>query len=116
MFKELGQIASLIKQAPKIKEEMDKLQHRLGQVTAEGDAGAGMVKIKANGRLEIIECRITDDALKLNDREMLEELLKGAINQALQKARQLVAEESGKVAAGFGLPGLPDFSTMLGGK
>lgn len=116
MLKELGQIASLIKQAPKIKEEMEKMQQRLGQITAEGDAGAGMVKIKANGRMEIVDCRITEDALKLNDREVLEEMVKGAINQALQKARQLVAEESGKVAAGFGLPGLPDISTMLGGK
>ncbi len=114
MFKELGQIASLIKQAPKIKEEMEKLQQRLGQLVADGDAGAGMVKVKANGRMEIIECRVTEDALKMNDREVLEEMIKGAVNQALQRARQLVGEESGKVAAGFGLPGLPDFSSMLG--
>ncbi len=116
MLKELGQIASLIKQAPRIKEEMEKLQVRLGQLVAEGDAGAGMVKVKANGRMEIVECRITEDALKMNDGEMLEEMVKGAVNQALQKARQLVAEESSKVAAGFGLPGLPDFSTMLGAR
>lgn len=44
MFKELGQMASLMKNLPKIREEMGKLQERMGQITAEGDAGAGMVR------------------------------------------------------------------------
>src|SRR5438874_645454 len=56
MFKELGQLTNLLRQAPRMKEEMEKLQQRLGQVTAEGDAGAGMVKIKVNGRMEVLAC------------------------------------------------------------
>jgi hypothetical protein len=114
MFKELGLISSLLKQAPKIKEEMEKLQQRLGTITADGDAGAGMVKVKVSGRMEVLSCSISDEALKSGDRELLEDLIKGATNQALEKVRRLVAEESSKVASTFGLPGLPDLGAIMG--
>lgn len=104
MFKGLGQMAGLLTQLPKIKEEMDNLQQRLGQITAEGDAGAGMVKVKVNGKMEVLTCTLSEEALKLNDREMLEDLIAAAANQALNKARQLAAEEYSKLATSFGLP------------
>jgi DNA-binding YbaB/EbfC family protein len=113
MFKELGQLAGLMRQLPRIKEEMERLQQRLGQLVAEGDAGGGLVKVRVNGRLEMIACTISEDALRLGDREMLEDLVRAASNQALDRARQLVNEETGKMAAnlglppGMGLPGLP---------
>src|SRR5262245_50722315 len=113
MFKglgQLGQFAGLLGQLPKIREEVDKLQQRLPQLVADGDAGGGMVRVRANGKMEIVACTLTDDALKLNDREMLEDLIRAAVNQALAKARQQVAEETSKMAAGLGLPpglGLP---------
>lgn len=102
MFKELGALASLMKNLPKIKEEMGNLQEKLGQITAEGDAGAGMVKVRVNGHLEIQQCKISDEAAK--DREMLEDLIVAAMNQALKKARAAVAEETSKMATGLGLP------------
>src|SRR5437773_8018826 len=104
MFKEMGQIASLIKNMPKIREEMDKLQGRMSQITAEGDAGGGMVKIKVNGRMELLGCTLSDEALKLQDKELLEDLIVGAANQALTKVRQNVAEETSKMASGLGMP------------
>jgi DNA-binding YbaB/EbfC family protein len=104
MFKEIGQFAGLMKQLPKIKEEMENFQNRLGQITAEGDAGAGMVKVKVNGRMEMVSCTISDEAMKGGDREVLEDLIKGATNQAVTKVRQLSAEEAGKVASGLDLP------------
>ncbi len=116
MLRELGQIASLLRQAPRIKEEMEKLQQRLGQVTTEGDAGGGMVRVRVNGRMEVQSCRISEEALRLADRELLEEMIRSAVNQALERARALVAEESSKIAAGFGLPGMPDLERFLGGK
>jgi DNA-binding YbaB/EbfC family protein len=114
MFEQIGQLVGLLKNAPRIKEEMGKLQQRLGQITAEGDAGAGMVKVRVNGRMEVIHCTLTEEALKANDRELLEDLIKSATNQALEKARQQVAEETSKAAAGFGLAGMPDLSSILG--
>ncbi len=112
MFKGIGQIAGLMGQLPRIREEMDKLQQRLPQLTAEGDAGAGMVKVRVNGRLEMIACVLSDEVIG-GDREMLEDLIRAATNQAVAKVRELIAEETGKMTgnlglpSGMGLPGLP---------
>ena len=109
-FKQLGQMAGLLQQLPKIKEEMERLQQRLGQLVAEGNAGAGMVKVQVNGKLEVLSCVMSDELIQLQDREMIEDLVRSATNQALERARQQAAEETGKMAAGFGVPpglGLP---------
>jgi hypothetical protein len=109
-FGKLGQFASLIKNLPKIREEMQKFQGKVGSLTADGDAGGGMVKAKVNGHMEVLRCEVSEELLKMNDREMLEDLIRGAINQAIHKVRQLVAEETSKMATGMGLPpgmGLP---------
>jgi DNA-binding YbaB/EbfC family protein len=110
MFKEFGQFAGMLRQLPRIKEEMDRLQQRIGQITSEGDAGGGMVRVRASGKMEIVSCTLSEEALKLGDREMLEDLIKAACNQALERVRQQIAEETGKMTAGLGLPpgmGLP---------
>ncbi len=104
MFKQIGQLASMLKNLPKIREEMERLQGRLSQITAEGDAGGGMVKVRVNGHMEVQRCTISDDALKTNDKEFLEDLIKGAVNQALQRVRSLVAEETSKMAGALNLP------------
>ena len=104
MFQGIGQLANLMKQLPRIREEAMKLQERVGQIVADGDAGAGMVKVKVNGRMELIVCEISEDVFKSHDREMLEDLIKAAVNQALGKARQQVAEETSKMATGLGVP------------
>jgi DNA-binding YbaB/EbfC family protein len=112
MFKELGQLAGLMKQLPKIREEFERLQERLAQVSAEGNAGGGMVRVRVNGKFEVVSCSISDEALRQNDRELLEDLIKAAVNQAVDRARQLAAEETAKMSSalglpqGFGLPGL----------
>ena len=104
MFDKLSAVAGFIKNLPKMKEEIERTQQRLGQLTAEGDAGGGMVRVRANGRMEILGCTISDEAMKLNDREMLEDLVRSAANQALEKVRRLAAEEMGKTMTGMGLP------------
>jgi len=104
MFKDMMQMAGLMRQIPKIKEEMERLQQRIGEVTVEGDAGAGMVKVKANGRSEVLSVHLSEEALKGNDRELLEDLIRAATNQALEKAKLRVAEETSKMATDLGLP------------
>ena len=69
-----------------------------------------MVTVKVNGRLEVLSCMIAEDAMKLNDREMLEDLMVAATNAALNKVREQLAAESAKMASGMGLP-----PGMLGG-
>lgn len=110
MFKELRSLMGLMGNGGKIQEEMQKFQAQVGQITAEGSAGAGYVAVKANGKMEILSVRISEDAMKLNDREMLEDLVAAATNQAIAKVRELLAAESAKMAANMGLP-----PGMLGG-
>jgi nucleoid-associated protein EbfC len=110
MFREFGQLAGMLRQLPKIKEEMERLQQRLAQLTSDGDAGGGMVRVRVNGKMEIVSCTLSEEVLRLEDREMLEDLIKAACNQALERVRQQIAAETGKMTAGLGLPpglGLP---------
>jgi DNA-binding YbaB/EbfC family protein len=95
--------------------EMEQLQKRLGEITASGTAGAGYVTVKVNGRMEVTGCTIAEEALKLNDREMLEDLVVAATNQALAKARQAVAEETTRMAGSIGLPGGSNLPPGAGG-
>jgi DNA-binding YbaB/EbfC family protein len=104
MLRNIRQMAGLMGQLPKIREEMDKLQQTLGQLSAEGDAGAGMVKVRVSGRQEVLGISISEELLKQPDREMLEQLLKAAVNQGMDRARQLAAAETRKMAEGLGLP------------
>ncbi len=104
MLRGMKQLAGLMQDLPKIREEMEQLQTRLGQLVAEGDAGAGMVKVKANGRMEVQSCTLSDEALRAGDKELLEDLIKAATNQALEKARQLMLEETNKTMSALGLP------------
>jgi DNA-binding YbaB/EbfC family protein len=107
MIKEMGQVMGLLKNLPKMQVEMEKLQQRIAQLTAEGTAGGGMVTTRVNGKMEIISCTISEEAWKTNDKELLEDLIKGATNQALEKVRRLVADETGKMTQSLGFPGMP---------
>ena len=110
MFKELSAMMSLMGNKSKIQDEMQKFQATIPTITAEGTSGGGMVTVKANGKMEIVSCKISEDALKLNDREMLEDLVIAAANQALGKVRETLATETAKMASNMGLP-----AGMLGG-
>jgi DNA-binding YbaB/EbfC family protein len=107
MFKELGQLAGLMRSLPqlgKLREEMEKFQQKVALITAEGDAGAGMVTARVNGKMEVLAVTLSDEALKSGDRELLEDLIRSAVNQAIERARQRVAEETSKMATDLGLP------------
>jgi DNA-binding YbaB/EbfC family protein len=110
MFKELGAMMNLLGNRGKIQEEVQKFQAQVAQITAEATSGAGYVTVKVNGKLEVLAVRISEEGMQLNDREMLEDLIAAATNQALNKVRQQLAEESAKMAAAIGLP-----PGMLGG-
>ena len=94
MFEKLGAMMSLLGNRTKIQEEIQKFQSQIGTITAEATAGAGYVTVKVNGRMEIQSVRITEEAMALNDREMLEDLVAAATNQALLKVREQLAAES----------------------
>ncbi len=104
MFKGMGKLTSLLSNLPKFQEEMVRLQERLAEITAEGDAGAGMVRVKVNGKFDLLSCTISEEAMQLNDRDMLQDLIKAAVNQAVAKAREALQAETRNTAVQFGLP------------
>ena len=69
MFKELGGIMGLLNNKGKIQDEMQKFQQTISQLTAEGMAGGGLITVKVNGQMAVLSVKISDDAMKLNDRE-----------------------------------------------
>src|SRR2546423_1295013 len=104
MFDKIGQMMGLMKNLPKLQAAMAEMQQKLGQISVEGNAGAGMVVVHVNGRMEVIRCVISDEAMKLNDGDMLADLFIAATNRAIGKAREEVAKASRAVAAEAGLP------------
>lgn len=104
MFKEMGQIANLMKNLPKMKEQAEQLQAKLNTIFAEGEAGSGLVRVRANGKMELLSISISEAAFKMQDRICLEELIREASNQALAKAKLVISEETAKMAQSLGLP------------
>jgi DNA-binding YbaB/EbfC family protein len=98
-------LGDILKQAQKVKAEMDRIQAEVGTKTVEGSAGGGMVTAIANGRGELVSIRIDPEAAR-EELEMLQDLVVAATNDALRKARELLAQEMSRVAGGLGLPGL----------
>jgi DNA-binding YbaB/EbfC family protein len=110
MFKEISAMMSLMGNKSKIQDEVQKFQQHIGSLTAEANSGGGLVTVKVNGRMEVLSCKLHDDALRLNDRDMLEDLIVAATNQAFAKIREQLAAETAKMASNLGLP-----PGMLGG-
>ncbi len=103
MLGNLGQLADLLKNAGKIRESVNE---SLAQIETQGSAGGGQVTAKVNGRFEVLELRIDPQVFERGDRELLEDLVAGAVNQALLKAKEQAAQSLGSLAGGFPLPGL----------
>jgi DNA-binding YbaB/EbfC family protein len=94
---------------------MEKFKQKLEQIQVEGSAGGGMVQVRVSGTLELLECKLSDEAMSFGDKEMLGELIRAGVNQAMEKARQQAAEEAKKVAASMGLPAGFSLPSFLGG-
>jgi len=98
-----GNIGQLMKQAQVMQENMRRVQEQLGSLEVEGQSGAGMVKVTMTGKHEVRRVSI-DPSLVGDDREMLEDLVCAAFNDATHKVEAMVAEKMGGLAAGMGLP------------
>jgi nucleoid-associated protein EbfC len=104
--KGLGGFTEIFQQAGRLREEVKRIQEGMATKTVEGTAGGGMVKVTANGRQEILSVDIDPEAMKLNDREMLQDLVRAAVNQALKASQELMTDEMKKLTGGFGLGSL----------
>jgi len=98
-----GQLAGLMKQAQAMQENMKKMQDELARVEVEGQAGAGLVKVVMTCKHEVRRVSI-DPSLVGDDRDMLEDLVAAACNDAVRKVETTVQDKMGGLAAGLGLP------------
>ena len=114
MFKGLGNIASLMKQAQEMQGRMKDAQENLGRIQVQGSSGGGMVTVEATGQQKVLSCRIDKSLWDSGDQEMLEDLVVAAVNQALDKSRDAAADEMGKVTGDINLPGMEEMLSKMG--
>jgi len=97
-----GGIAGLMKQAQLMQENMKKAQDQLAQLEVEGQSGAGMVKVLMTCGHDVR--RVTIDPSVMDDREMLEDLVAAALNDAMRRVEQTTQERMAGFSAGLNLP------------
>ena len=112
MFKELGNLASMMRQAQQMGGKMEEMNAHLKSQRVSGSAGGGMIEVESNGLGEVLKIRIEPS---LTDREMIEDMLPAAINQASAKSKQMHMEMMQSLTGGMDLPGLNDMISQLGG-
>jgi DNA-binding YbaB/EbfC family protein len=98
-----GQLAGLMKQAQQMQENLKKAQEEIAAMEVEGQAGAGMVKVTMTGRHDVKRVSI-DPSLMGDDKDMLEDLIAAAVNDAVRRVETLTQEKMGGLTSGFGLP------------
>jgi DNA-binding YbaB/EbfC family protein len=98
-----GQLAGLMKQAQQMQENLKKAQEEIAATEVEGHAGAGMVKVTMTGRHDVKRVSI-DPSLMGDDKDMLEDLVAAAVNDAVRRVETLTQEKMGGLTSGFGLP------------
>ena len=106
MFGGMGNLGNIMKQAQAMQERLAKVQAEVATKTVQASSGGGMVSVVANGGLESVAVKIDPEVLKVNDADMLQDLVVAAVNEALRKAREMVAEEMKGVTGGLQIPGL----------
>jgi len=96
----------LMRQMQKLQQDMKAAQDELAQLRVEASAGGGAVTAVANGQGELLELRISPDAVDPSDVEMLQDLVLAAVREALEKGRQAQEEKMGGITGDLGIPGL----------
>ena len=118
MFDNLKNLGSMLANARQMQDKVGELQERLAKKVVEAESGAGAVKVRINGKMDVLDLTI-DPAMvgtlagegSEADKEMIEELITSAMNAAIAKARNMLHEEVREMTGGMNIPGLED---MLG--
>ncbi len=102
----MGNMGDMMRKAQKMQMELAKMQEDLKKKEVEASAGGGAVTVKVNGAKEVLDIKIDKELASSGDNEMLQDLVKAAVNEAMNKAQAMMDEESKKIAGGLNIPGL----------
>lgn len=102
----LSALGSLLRNAGEIGDRMKQLSDKLRESRVRGSAGGGMVEVEMNGVVELLSVRIDPELIAKNDRELIEDMIVAAVNQAIAKAKQAHADEIRAMTSGVDIPGL----------
>ncbi|MCX5649559.1 MAG: YbaB/EbfC family nucleoid-associated protein [Planctomycetota bacterium] len=108
----LGDLLGLMRNAGAMKQKMKETQESLARQTGEGSAGDGMVVATANGMQKLVGLRIDPQVVNPDEVELLEDMVRGAVSQAMAKARALQRAEMSRLLGGLPLP--PGLADLLG--
>ena len=100
-----GGIGNIMKQAQAVQENLRKAQEELASVEVTGNAGGGMVTVTMTCRHDVRRV-VIDEALMADDKEVLEDLIAAAVNDAVRKAEQTAQEKMAGLTSGLNIPGL----------
>ena len=95
---------TMMKQAEKMKKQMEQIQDDAGNEIVESSSGGGMVKVQAKAKGEILSIHIEDEILNSGDKDMIQDLIQAATNEVLDKGRDKIKEKMGEVASSMGIP------------
>jgi len=115
MFKGLGNMVSVMRQAKQLGAQMQAVTDKLKSQRATASTGAGMVEVEVNGLGEVLRVKIDPALVARGEREMIEDLIPAAVNQAVAKAKQLHLEAFKAAAADLNVPGLDETLAQMGG-
>ena len=97
-------LGDLMKKAQEMKANMDRLQEELATREVEAGAGGGMVTVVATGAQEIASVKIDPSVIDPDEKEMLQDLIQAAVNEALRKSKEMMQEEMNKITGGLPVP------------
>lgn len=106
VFRDLPGIGAFFQHAKEVTRRLQGMTEELRAARVHGSTGGGMVEIEFNGLAQAVRCNVDPALLNPENREMLEELFLGAVNQAIANVKQLHREHLGQVTRGLPLPGL----------
>jgi DNA-binding YbaB/EbfC family protein len=96
----------MMKQMQQMQQRLAKIQEELGNETVEASAGGGVVNVTMSGHMKVVGVKVAPEVIDPEDPSMLEDLLTAAVNDAIEKAQELVTKRMSAVTGGMKIPGL----------
>lgn len=97
---------NLMRQAQQLQARLAKVQEELESETVEATSGGGVVKVVINGKLKVLSVKISPEAVKAEEVDLLEDLVMAAVNEAVDKAQEMASRRLSAVAGGLKFPGM----------